>query len=124
MKIYVSYELPGIRINADLDNIEELRQFEAHYGLELVKSDTVADESFTYEAEEAAARKSEPKPEPTPEPEPELEPATVEQAAEAVKAYAAKHSIEKAREILATFGIKRTNEIKADQAAAIVKAFA
>ena len=47
---------------------------------------------------------------------------TVEDAQKAVKDYAAKHGIEKGRELLATFGFKRTNEITADKAAEVVGA--
>jgi hypothetical protein len=43
-------------------------------------------------------------------------------AAQAVKDYAAKHGVEKGRELLASFGLKRTNEIKDDNAAAILAA--
>lgn len=55
----------------------------------------------------------------TPEATPEV---TVEDAQKAVKDYAAKHGIEKGRELLATFGFKRTNEITADKAAEVVGA--
>lgn len=47
---------------------------------------------------------------------------TVEDAAQAVKDFAAKHGIEAGRELLNKFGLKRTSEITAEQAAEIAKA--
>lgn len=43
-------------------------------------------------------------------------------AAQAVKDYAAKNGVEAGRALLAKFGLKRTNEITADNAAAIIAA--
>lgn len=48
--------------------------------------------------------------------------ATPTDAAQAVKDYAAKNGVEAGRALLARFNLKRTNEITADNAAAIVAA--
>jgi len=47
---------------------------------------------------------------------------TVEDAINAVKAYAAVHKPDKARELMSKFGFSRTNEITQDAAASIVAA--
>lgn len=48
--------------------------------------------------------------------------ATVEQAQQAMKAYAAKHGIEQGRELLAVYGLKRTSEITDQVAQEILEA--
>lgn len=62
-------------------------------------------------------------PEATQEPDPfVVEPATVEQAVDAVKAFAGKHGTVKAREMMATLGIKRTAEITDELVPAVIAA--
>lgn len=60
---------------------------------------------------------AEPKPQAT---EAELPPATVEEAVAEVKKYAAKHTLEKARELMQEFGVGRTSEITPEIAPKIV----
>jgi hypothetical protein len=52
----------------------------------------------------------------------ERDAATVEDAQQAVKEYAAKHGVVAGRELLTKFGLKRTAEITIDKAAAIIGA--
>jgi hypothetical protein len=116
MKITLVFGFSGGQLAAEcttFDEADEVLQYALKRGainVAVPQADgTVATADLT------ASENVEPAPEFTPE-------VTVEDAQQAVKDYAAKHGIEKGRDLLAKFKLKRTNEIKAEQAAAIVEA--
>lgn len=111
MQIKYSTNLNGSFLAVECATIEELDAVLNHYGLAFVdvqeEDDDEEDEAPAPQFKVVAGTDVE---------------VTVEAAQQAVKDYAAKHGIEKGRELLNTFGLKRTSEITTEQAAEIAKA--
>jgi len=139
MKITFGFGFNGGQLRAECDTFEEADSV-INYALKrgiVTLIVPAAGGSFqvgiTKNEEVLAAAKAQPKaakapevtsvtPSVTPKVTVEAPSATPADAAQAVKDYAAKHGVEKGRELLARFGLKRTNEIKDDNAAAILAA--
>jgi hypothetical protein len=114
MKLTLVFGFTGGQLQAEVTNIAELDDVLA-YALQR----GILSNGPTTPAEQPAPPSPE---EPVEEPVEDEEPITVEQAQAAIKAFAAKHGIEAGRGVLGRFGLKRTNEILGEHAAAIVEA--
>jgi len=124
MKINLAFGFNGGQFNAEVDSLDDADKVIAYAlkrGIVTVTVNTEngpmsVDLTTNEEVIEAAETPKEEAPAETPA---KVSPTD---AAQAVKDYAAKHGVEKGRELLARFGLKRTNEIKDDNAAAILAA--
>lgn len=126
MKLIFSFGFSGGQLSAEVDNFDDADKV-IEYALQrgvinvavpmadgtVATADLTASENVEAPADVAPSATPD-APEATPE-------VTVEDAQQAVKDYAAKHGIEKGRALLASFGLKRTNEITAEKAAGIVQ---
>jgi hypothetical protein len=129
MRVSLAFGFNGGQFQAEVDNLDDadkVIQYALKRGIITV---TVQTEAGPVEVDlttnDAVVEATQPVEEVTEKPKPKAKaPAKVSpaDAAQAVKDYAAKHGVEKGRELLASFGLKRTNEIKDDNAAAILAA--
>lgn len=133
MKVTFTFGFNGGHLQAEVDNFEDadkVLEYALKRGVINVSVATPRGEDVQADVaafEDATPLEKPPFDEPAAEVTGEVteqvtEQVTVEDAQKAVKDYAAKHGIEKGRELLATFGFKRTNEITAEKAAEVVGA--
>lgn len=120
MKLTFSLNFSGGQLLAEVDSFAEADKvidYALKRGVITMQVETPDGDIAT--AEVTAKENLEAAPEETPE---VTEAATAEEARLAVKAYAAKHGLEKGRALLGKFGLQRTAEITDELASAIVEA--